>query len=325
MSHKIQPHQHNGRFSFDKQSKSESSLLGSLPSLVSSIIKSSRFRGIDTRSTWIQRDLPIERIDSCAITWIGHATFLIQIGGLNILTDPIFGNATPLFRRLLPSGIAPEALPPIDVVLLSHNHPDHMDRASLLFLRDRNPRLSVLVPQGDRNWFLRHAFSDVTEHAWWQISRVKSPVLGELSCTFVPADHWSQRGVFDKNKSLWGGWVICWNGRRIYFAGDTAYTAHFSSIAKEFTPIDIALMPIGPIEPRDHMCHTHIGPEEAIEAFRELGARHFISMHWGTFAFGADAFDAPIHRLVKQWDSLKMHLHDKQLHTAKVGNRLHFG
>jgi len=323
MPHKIRPYYHNGRFYFDKQHKPESLIGESLPSLLAAMWANRKRRHIE-RHKWVCQDVPIERVDSCAITWLGHATFLIQIGGINILTDPIFGDVSRFFRRMLPCGIAPKQLPSIDVVLISHNHLDHMDKASLHIVRERNPDVSVFVPHGDGAWFSGRGFSTVSEHTWWQDQKITGLDGKELLFHFVPAAHWSQRGILDKNRSLWGGWVISWQGRTIYFAGDTAYGHHFASIAKEFPSIDIALMPIGPIEP-EKMRKTHISPEEAIEAFRELNARHFISMHWGTFPFGSDFFDEPMRRLSQRWEQLKKQLVQKELHRAKIGQRLHFG
>ena len=261
-----------------------------------------------------------------SITWIGHASFLIQIGGVNILTDPIFGSATIFYPRILPPGIQINDLPRIDYVVISHNHLDHMDKDSLLALKKLFPNIKILVPYGDKKWFEKRRFSDVSEFMWWEQAefKVENSDSDLIKFTFLPAYHWSQRGLFDQNKSLWGSWMIESNGQTIYFAGDTAYSNHFSHIAKEFPVIDIALMPIGPCEPRQKMCRSHIDSSESGKSFLDLGATHFIPMHWGTFHFGTDLFDTPISRLLSWWQTNIDQLTFKTLHVVKFGERLSF-
>lgn len=251
------------------------------------------------------------------ITWIGHSSFLIQINKKNILTDPIFGSPTIFFPRILPPGIEPHKLPKIDYVLISHNHLDHMDRKSLLFLKQANPNLQILVPEGDQHWFIKRNFTQVYGCTWWK----KYP-LENIDFTFLPALHWSQRGLFDRNKSLWGSWMIQAKDHTIYFAGDTAYSSHFKDISKVFSQIDIALLPIGPCEPRKYMYDTHVNAEEAGEAFLDLKAHQFIPMHWGTFHFGTDAFETPIKRLQRWWKRNRSALHHKSLLIPRFGESL---
>jgi len=261
--------------------------------------------------------------DAPRITWLGHATFLIQIGGITILTDPIFGNLSFLFPRILPSTMGVENLPHIDVVLISHNHRDHMDTASLLALKQRFEKLQIFVPWGDKAWFDKRGFAHVSEYLWGDRQSVRSQVMPNsvANFTFLPAWHWSQRGLFDKNKSLWGSWMIECNGYHIYFAGDTAYSPHFKAIAHAFPTIDVALMPIGPCEPRPWMRKSHVDAHEACQAFIDLNAHIFIPMHWGTFAFGEDHFGLPIERLKEAWHA-RSELGAKQLHMPKVGQGL---
>lgn len=264
------------------------------------------------------------------VTWIGHATFLIQIGGVNILTDPIFGSPTPFFSRNAPPGIVPKDLPPIDVVLISHNHMDHMDSASLHALR---PELHknhghILVPFGDEEWFQKRSFERVTPFHWGQgkkihISTKNREVLSSmaeeaapqrpekgsyanLTFTFLPARHWSRRSLFDRNRSLWGSWMIECNGQNIYFAGDTAFADHFIEIRKHFPSIDTALMPIAPCEPDHIMREMHMNAEEAVQAYLDLNAKQFVPMHWHTFNFGHDTLMAPLNRLKKKWELLQL-------------------
>lgn len=251
------------------------------------------------------------------ITWIGHSTFLIQINKKNILTDPIFGSPTIFFPRILPPGIDPQKLPKIDYIIISHNHLDHMDRKSLLFLKAANPDLQILVPEGDEHWFKKHNFAHVYSCTWW-----KKYQLEDVDFTFLPALHWSQRGLFDRNKSLWGSWMIQARAYNIYFAGDTAYSHHFKAIGKEFPHIDIAMMPVGPCEPRKYMYDTHVNAEEAGEAFLDLKAQQFIPMHWGTFHFGTDAFETPIRRLQRWWKRNRATLHHKFLLIPKFGESI---
>lgn len=253
------------------------------------------------------------------ITWIGHSTFLIQANGVTIITDPIFGHL-PLFGRLLPPGIALENLPEVDYVLISHNHRDHMDAPSLSFFK-KYEHTHFLVPFGDKAWFIRRGFKNVSEYQWWDQKIITNHTL-PLTFTFLPAHHWSQRGLFDFNKSLWGSWMISLGNSTIYFAGDTAYDSHFGAIAKEFPLIDVALMPVGPCEPRRWMSYAHVNADEAGQAFLDLKARQFIPMHWGTFSFGTDPHAFPIERIMHWWQAQHFEA-SRQLHVLKVGERVH--
>ena len=266
---------------------------------------------------WIAINTLTHQSEEPIITWIGHSTFLIQINKKNILTDPIFGSPTLLFPRILPPGIAPADLPKIDFVIISHNHLDHMDNSSLTFLKKINPDIKILVPEGDQHWFAKREFKNIYNHVWWQKNS-----LNGIDFTFLPALHWSQRNLFDRNRSLWGSWMIQANGHSIYFAGDTAYSHHFKAIAKEFTNINVALMPIGPCEPRKYMYDTHVNAEEAGQAFLDLNAKQFIPMHWGTFHFGTDAFETPIKRIQRWWKRNRAELHNKFLLIPKFGQSL---
>lgn len=266
-----------------------------------------------------------EQAQSCSVfplvTWIGHATFLIQVGNINIVTDPIFGNASLLYSRVLPPGIDCNYLPPIDLIIISHNHRDHMDEASLLYLKKKNPAVQVLVPVGDKQWFDRRGFAHVYEFEWWQPYKyVKEQSAARF--TFLPAHHWSQRGLFDKNKSLWGSWMIEAAGHCIYFAGDTAYADHFVEIQKSFNTIHTALMPIGPGEPDLHMRRSHMDAVQAGQAFLDLNAQAFIPMHWGTFLFGTDHFLAPLTRLQEWWAKNSCSLENKKLYSPKIGQQI---
>lgn len=271
---------------------------------------------------WQMQLEPIERSQKPLITWIGHSTFLIQMNNINILTDPIFGDATSLFPRILQPGISIDKLPPIDFVIISHNHLDHMDEQALLVMRDRHPQCTFLVPLGDKQWFDARDFKQVREYTWWQDDTFALP-LGEVKFTFLPAFHWSQRGMFDKNKSLWGSWMIELAGKTIYFGGDTAYSRHFKSIGKEFERIDCAILPIGPCDPHKWMKFSHANPQGAYQGFRDLNAHHFIPMHWGTFYFGTDTFDTPMMMLKDVWQKhVEKEVTYEQLHILCAGQRI---
>jgi len=258
------------------------------------------------------------------ITWIGQSTFLIQIGNVNILTDPIFHDITFWIRRLFRPGISLQDLPKIDYVLISHNHRDHMEEESLHFLKKFNP--IFLLPKGSRNWFKRRCLEKVIEFSWWQdrIFFLNSKSCAEIKFSFLPACHWSCRGLLDINKSLWGSWMIEFEKFKIYFAGDSAYQGHYKKIAQIFGKIDLALMPIGPNEPRALTKKTHLSTEEACQAFLDLGAKNFIPMHWGTFNISFDPFDEPLKRLKNWWALNKEHVKDKVLYVSKFGQPLKF-
>ena len=272
---------------------------------------------------WEMKLEPVQRSEKPIITWIGHSTFLIQMNNINILTDPIFGDATSLFPRILQPGINLGQLPPIDYVIISHNHLDHMDEQALLVLRDMHPGCTFLVPLGDKQWFDARNFTRVCEYTWWQDDNFVLPDGSEVRFTFLPAFHWSQRGMFDKNKSLWGSWMIQLGGKTIYFGGDTAYSRHFKSIGKEFERIDCAILPIGPCDPHKWMKFSHANAQGAYQGFKDLNARHFIPMHWGTFYFGTDTFDTPMMMLKDVWQKYagKEVTYD-QLHILCAGQRI---
>lgn len=251
------------------------------------------------------------------VTWLGHSTFLIQVGGKNILTDPIFGSLSFVFRRLVPAAVRVKELPQIDYVLISHNHFDHMDSSSLQALKKRFPDMQVLVPMGDKAWFDRHYFKNASEHMWWD--EIVDSIVKNLKFTFLPANHWSQRTLFDKNDSLWGSWMISYAGYHIYFAGDTSWGPHFDIIGKSFGTIDIACLPIAPGEPRSWMKETHINAQEAVEAFINLRAKTLVPMHWGTFHLGFDDFYAPLKLLHETWIAMQSQLQDKELKVMKFG------
>ena len=233
-----------------------------------------------------------------SVTWIGHATALLRIGGMNVLTDPNFSErASPVSwagpKRQVPTPYAIDQLPHIDAVLISHNHYDHLDEASVLALNQQagGPPL-FLVPAGLGPWFAERGITSVRSLEWWQSER-----LGPLTVHAVPAHHWSARGLTDRNRSHWAGWVVQGAGKSAYFAGDTGYSQDFTVIGEKLGPFDLALLPVGAYEPRDFMREQHIDPSEAVAIHRDVRAKVSVGIHWGTFDMADEALDAPLTEL----------------------------
>ncbi len=220
------------------------------------------------------------------LTWVGHATWLVQLDGKSFLTDPVLSDSIPGFiGRNVPPAIPWEELPHIDAALVSHNHYDHLDLPTLR-------RLGVRVVAGlgtDR--ILRKEKLLTTELAWWQSTEV-----GGVRITFVPAQHFSQRGLGDRNEALWGGFVVEGSSATVYHSGDTAAFEGFREIGRRFR-IDGALLPIGAYDPRWFMEAVHVDPEQAVQAFEQLGAGTLLAMHWGTFKLSDEPLDEPPRRL----------------------------
>lgn len=271
-------------------------------------------RRASVSSLWYTPSPIVAQSKDPLVTWIGHSSFLIQIENINVLTDPIFTSPSKLFPRILKPGIELGNLPKVDYILISHNHWDHMSRACLVAIKEKFPEVKFLVPRGDGYWLEKWGINNFCEFDWWQGLSV-----GNASFTFLPAHHWSQRSVFDQNKSLWGSWMVEGQSKKIYFAGDTAYGDHFKDIQKTFSHVDLALMPVGPCEPHRWMCKSHINAEDACKAFLELNAKHFVPMHWGTFHFGTDNFDTPIIRLEKWWQQNSPLVSARFLSVLKFG------
>ncbi|MFA5306708.1 MAG: MBL fold metallo-hydrolase, partial [Candidatus Babeliales bacterium] len=209
------------------------------------------------------------RHDQPVITWLGHATMLIQIGSFTLLCDPVFDEISRLVPRTMKFPWSIDELPAPDVIVISHNHRDHLDVASLRKLVQFQP--SVYVPQGDARLLKKIGYTNVTEMTWWQdVSVAKNEEM--LKISFLPASHWTGRGPFDLNTSLWGSWLFTYQGKTIYFAGDTAFDTHFEAIRHHVGSLDIALMPIGPVEPHGLIADAHLDPREAVEAFLALDA-----------------------------------------------------
>jgi N-acyl-phosphatidylethanolamine-hydrolysing phospholipase D len=234
------------------------------------------------------------------LTWIGHSTFALRLGGLMVMTDPILVERVGFTKRNTPVGVALSAMPPIDVVTISHAHHDHLDLASCRAIDAHTQKLSgkrtlFLVPTEVSRYMGK---LECVERGWWEHHRV-----GRVRFTFVPQQHWSMRGPFDRDAALWGGWVMQGPEGTAYHAGDTGYFPHFAEIGERTGPIDWAMLPIGAYDPVWFMKPQHMGPEEAGRAFTELRARNFVCMHWGTFQLTDEPLSEPVTRIEQWWDS----------------------
>jgi L-ascorbate metabolism protein UlaG (beta-lactamase superfamily) len=229
-----------------------------------------------------------------AACWIGHATWAFRLGGRLCVTDPIWSSRIQgVIPRLVAPGIDLAALPTPDVVTVSHDHMDHMDYPTL---RRLGPEPTYVVPTGNGARLRSLGLPRVIELDWWE-----SHHLGGVEVTLVPARHWSMRMPWTRNETLWGGFVFRGREGTVYHAGDTAAGDHFDAIAQRIGPVDWAMLPIGAYAPRWFMHPQHMGPEEAVEGYEALGARHFLAMHWGTFRLTDEAIGEPPTRLRRRW------------------------
>jgi L-ascorbate metabolism protein UlaG (beta-lactamase superfamily) len=231
--------------------------------------------------------------EGARLTWIGHASWLVQLDGVSLLVDPIFAESVGPVRRNVPAALQPAELPFIDAQLVTHNHRDHLDVGSL-----RAVGRPIVGGLGLTTFFASKGLS-CTELDWWGEKRV-----GPVSVRFVPSQHWSRRGLNDANETLWGGFVIEGSSARLYHSGDTAYFEGFEEIGQRVGVIDAAMLPIGAYDPAWFMSKQHMNPEEAAQAFVDLGARTFVAMHWGTFKLTDEPLDEPPQRLRAEWQRL---------------------
>lgn len=207
------------------------------------------------------------------VLWLGHASFLVSVGGMNILFDPVYGRLGAFVSRWAPEPFPLHELPRVDAILLSHGHYDHLDAATIDTVATANPDVRCLVPLGQQT-YLPRSCKHVEMFDWWDRA-----ILGELEVTFVPMQHWHRRGLRDYNTALWGGWRV---GERLFHCGDSGFCDVFALLGELFE-FDIAMMPVGAFEPRWFMKSQHMDPEESLQGFVQMGAKRFVAMHWGTY------------------------------------------
>jgi N-acyl-phosphatidylethanolamine-hydrolysing phospholipase D len=264
----------------------------------------------DPPRDWLPRREPVIITPRAAggyrsVTWVGHSTVLLQLGPLNVLTDPIWSERASPFRwigprRLMAPAIDFDALPPIDLVLLSHNHYDHLDAPTVRRVARRFPRATWLCPLGLAHLLHMLGVRHVVERDWWQ------PVdTGAYSATCAPAQHFSSRGFGDRNDTLWCSWALAADGVRIYFGGDTGLHPDFRTIGARLGSFDLVMLPIGAYEPRWFMRSVHLNPEDAITAYGALAGGGApppcLALHWGTFRLADEPLEEPPARFAQAW------------------------
>jgi N-acyl-phosphatidylethanolamine-hydrolysing phospholipase D len=257
-------------------------------------------------------DYPIsdQKLDATepSCVWINHSTFLINIGGVSILTDPLFSKScSPISfigpkRRQKPA-IELEDLPKIDFILISHNHYDHLDKSALKKLVCLFPDVKIIVPLGDKKWMQKKIKTkNIYEFDWWKSHLFKNNDFS-INVTSVPSQHFSGRSLFDFNKSLWSGYVLEFNFKdniikKLYFCGDSGYNEYdFKMIGQRFKSIDLSLIPIGTYLPRKFMKPVHVNPKEALQIHLDTNSKFSIGMHWKTFHLSDEGMDMPPYEL----------------------------
>ena len=271
----------------------------------------------------------LKKVGRCAnfsITWIGHATTLVQMGGLNVLTDPMFSERASISqwfgpKRKVRLPVSLDELPRIDLVVISHNHYDHLDVNTIRALEAQTGGPPVFaVPLGVDIWMKNLGATRVERFDWWDTK----PLCG-LDVHFLPAQHWSSRRLTDRNATLWGGWLLkettslqvpgsgIARAQSLYFAGDTGYSKDFAEIGRRYGPVDFALIPVGAYEPRSRMRDQHVNPAEAVEIHRDVGAKLSVGIHWGSFELTDEPLDQPIGDLSKALAKFKVPVEDFQL------------
>jgi N-acyl-phosphatidylethanolamine-hydrolysing phospholipase D len=263
-------------------------------------------------------DLPALRANGhdATVTWVGHSTLLVQLDGVNFLTDPTWAERSGPFggrvgvARYTPAPFRLEDLPPIDFVLISHDHYDHLDEATVLRLaRVLNPRF--VVPIGLKAWLADRGITNAVELNWGE-----SVTMRGLTIVCTPAQHGSGRTLTDQGHRLWASWAVL-GTKRFYFAGDTGYYRHFKQIGDALGPFDLAALPIGSYTPREIARPVHMSPEEALQAWQDLRAQHFLGIHWGTFMLAREPYDEPPRRVAAEVE--RRHLDPAAIWIPKPG------
>ena len=262
--------------------------------------------------------------DVATATWIGHSTVLLQVGGLNVLVDPMWSErAFPVQwagpRRVMSPALPLESLPPLDVVLVSHSHYDHLDKGTVKRLARAHGDAAWVAPSRLGSYLRDFGARDVVELDWWQSAGVHGATIAA-----TPARHFSARRVRDRNRTLWCGFALEVAGRRIWFAGDTAYHPEFAQVGSRYGPFDLVMMPIGAYDPRWFMHVVHVNPEEAVQAYADAASAHpsarlpvMLGIHWGTFRLTDEPMDEPPRRARTAWRAAG--LPDERLWIARFG------
>lgn len=247
-------------------------------------------------------------------TWIGHSSTLLQLDGRSYLLDPVWSERIGgVVKRMTAPGVDWKTLPRIDALVVSHNHLDHLDAPTVKRLPRETP---VFCPVGVGEWFRRRGFRDVVERSWWEAAP-----SGEHKLTFVPAQHFSGRTLWDRDRSLWGGWVLQGDrGGSAYYAGDSGYFRGFREIGESFPGLDLAIIPVGAYVPRWFMAPVHVDPPEAGQAFLDVGARVMMPVHWGAFRMADEPIDEPPHALRAWWK--EKGLPEERLRVPALGERI---
>ena len=256
------------------------------------------------------------RVANPSITWVGHSTLLVQLDGLNILTDPNWSErASPLSwagpKRLSAPGLAFDSLPRIDVVLISHDHYDHLDLGTVQRLAKAHDPL-FLVPLRMKEWFRDNGMFRVVELDWWQVHE-----FGGVEFVCLPAQHFSQRTLFDRDRRLWASWGVLGKNRRLYFSGDTGYWSGFKEIGERYGPFDVAAIAIGAYLPPEIMRFSHTTPEQTVQAFEDVKGRVLLGIHWGTFDLAEEPLDDPPTRMLA--DARRRGIDESRTWILKIG------
>ncbi len=239
------------------------------------------------------------------IVWLGHSSFFIRLDGKTILIDPVFGNLSFLVKRFVKFPLEPSKLKNLDYILLSHDHRDHLDEASIKSLANNNPNARYLTGLGIDGLLKSYAQSELVQSAGW-FQKFHTPD-SPLEIFYLPSRHWGRRFLTDTNVRLWGGFVIRSSGKTIYFSGDSGYGSHFKQAGELFPDITHAIIGIGAYKPEWFMGSNHISPTDAVRAFNELGAKHLIPMHYGTFDLSDEALGDPYRVMLQQQEMGNIH------------------
>ena len=228
--------------------------------------------------------------DDDLMVWLGHSTFYIRLNGVRLITDPVFYNILSVKRKSrIP--VDPDLLSGLDYILLSHDHRDHLDERSLKLVAKNNPDVTYLAGLSMQNIIKEFTASEkIQEAGWYQ----RYSIQEELKITFIPSRHWSKRGIFDTNSRLWGGFVLEKAGLRLLFGGDSGYDTHYGQLGAVFGEFDYAILGVGAYEPKWFMHPNHQSPEEALQGFKDLRAKRFIPMHYGTFDLSDEPMGQPL-------------------------------